>query len=213
MGYMHLNKTTNQLEHMGTDVAIISLPDLSIEKIVRNVDTTKVTGYDSGTYDDADGYTYMYGSENLWLATALHVARAPNHDLLAKWEYLTDNGWKDKPDGHSILSNTTLSNVFKEGNKYYLVSQQIIFGQDIYIWEGSSPIGPWSAKRTLYHIPDAYNGTDIQTYNATVHAGLSKQGELVISYNINPVDFWSNFNNPGSADRYRPYFVRVFNWK
>lgn len=213
MGHMHLNAANGELEHASTDVAILSLPDLALENIVLNVDTTKSTGYDSGSFDDADGYSYMYGTENQWLSTILHVARVPNHDFTAKWEYLTDNGWADKPDGHSIASDITEPNVFKDGNKYYLVSQQIIYGQDIYIYESSSPIGPWTNKRTLYRIPDKYDGTDILTYNASVHPGLSQKGELVISYNINPRDFWSNFNNPGSADRYRPYFVRVFGWK
>ena len=213
MGHMHKDPETGQLEHLSTDVAILSLPDLTVEKIVRDVDTTRNTGYDSGTFDAEDGYTYIYGTENGWLTTMLHVARAPGHDLTAKWEYLTDNGWADRPDGHFIARDVTLPNVFKDGSKYYLVSQQIIYGQDIYIFESTSPIRPWTNNRTLYRIPDTYNGTDILTYNASVHAGLSQQVELVISYNINPVDFWSNFNNPGSADRYRPYFVRVFNWK
>lgn len=214
MGHLHLNRSTGQLERKSIDIAILSLPDLVVKQIVQNVDTTDFAGFDSGTYDDLDnGYSYFYGSENKWLSTVLHVARVKGHDFTAKWEYLTNNGWQDKPDGYYILQDVTLPNVFKDGGKYYLVSQQIIYGRDIYIFEANSPIGPWINKRTIYKIPERYDGKEILTYNATVHAGLSKLGELVISYNINPLDFWSNFNAPGSADRYRPFFIRVFNWK
>jgi len=46
-----------------------------------------------------------------------------------------------------------------------------------------------------------------------LHPSLSRTGELVFSTNSDPDDFWWNFNEPGSADYYRPYFYRVFNWK
>ncbi len=46
-----------------------------------------------------------------------------------------------------------------------------------------------------------------------LHPALSRTGELVFSTNSDPDDFWWNFNEPGSADYYRPYFYRVFNWK
>jgi hypothetical protein len=127
-------------------------------------------------------------------------------------EYDGQNGWSSTPDKYSVCSDITQPNVFYKDGKYYLVSQQMIFGLDIYILESSTPVGPWTNKRTLYRIPEKYTN-DIITYNAFVHHALSREGELVISYNINPVDFNSNFNAPGSADRYRPYFVRVFNWK
>ena len=46
-----------------------------------------------------------------------------------------------------------------------------------------------------------------------LHPALSRTGELVFSTNSDADDFWWNFNEPGSADYYRPYFYRVFNWK
>ncbi|GAB3909146.1 hypothetical protein GCM10028803_46220 [Larkinella knui] len=35
----------------------------------------------------------------------------------------------------------------------------------------------------------------------------------MISYCVNATDFADHFNSPGSADRYRPYFIRVNNWQ
>lgn len=36
---------------------------------------------------------------------------------------------------------------------------------------------------------------------------------LVFSTNSDPANFWDNFNRVGSADFYRPYFFRVYNWE
>ena len=46
-----------------------------------------------------------------------------------------------------------------------------------------------------------------------IHPALSRTGELVFSTNTDCSSFWDNFNAPGSADFYRPYFYRVFNWE
>lgn len=35
----------------------------------------------------------------------------------------------------------------------------------------------------------------------------------VVGYSANPHNFRDNFNTPGSADRYRPWFIRISNWK
>ncbi|MFT3903006.1 MAG: DUF5005 domain-containing protein [Niabella sp.] len=210
----HIRKTGDgewDFEHKSTDVAIFDLPSMQLREIIKDKDVTG--NYDAGSIKAPDGYTYMYSNENLGFTSFLYVARVANHDLKGTWEYYGENGWGTTPAKYSVCSDITQPNVFYQDGKYYLVSQQIIFGQDIYIFESNTPVGPWVNKRTLYHIPEKYDGKNIRTYNAFVHHALSQQGELVISYNINPVVFWSNFNNPGSADRYRPYFVRVFNWK
>jgi Domain of unknown function (DUF5005) len=78
--------------------------------------------------------------------------------------------------------------MFYKNGKYYLVSQQIIFGLDIYILEANTAVGRWTNKRTLYHIPDQYR-VDFISYNSFVHHALSREGELVISYNIIPLIF------------------------
>ncbi|GAB3431265.1 DUF5005 domain-containing protein [Niabella aquatica] len=210
----HVRKTGDgawDFAHTSTDVAIFDLPSMQMREIIKDKDVTN--NYDAGSMQAPDGYTYMYATENGFLTSFMYVARVAGNDLKGTWEYYGEKGWSTTPSKYNVCSDITQPNVFYQDGKYYLVSQQIIFGQDIYILESDSPVGPWTNKRTLYRIPEKYDGKDIITYNAFVHHALSRQGELVISYNINPTDFWSNFNNPGSADRYRPYFVRVFNWK
>lgn len=211
----HITKTGNgtwDFQQVSTDVGIFSLPDVKLETIVKDVNKSSVP-YSSGLFDAPDGFTYMYGNENGYLTSFLRIARVKDGDLTSDWEYLTKNGWAREPDDFYTLQNVTVPNVFEKDGKYYLVSQEIIFGREIYIWDAVSPIGPWKNKRTIYKIPQKYTQPEFITYNSTIHTHLSKEGELVLSYNINPTDFWSNFNNQGSADRYRPYVVRIYNWQ
>lgn len=209
----HVKKTGNGMWdflHVSTDLAIFDLPSMQLDHIVKDKDLS--ANYSAGSVKAPDGYTYMYATEGGFLTSYMYVARAAGNDLNGKWEYYDGNGWSETPVKYNVCSDISQPNVFYKDGKYYLVSQQIIFGLDIYILESSTPVGPWTNKRTLYRVPEKYTG-DMFTYNAFVHHALSREGELVISYNINTHDFATNFNKPGSADRYRPYFVRVFNWK
>ena len=209
----HVRKTgsgTWDFSHVSTDLAIFDLPSMQLSQLIKDKDLT--SNYSAGSMQAPDGYTYMYSTENGFLTSSMYVARVAGQDLTGAWEYYGQNGWSNTPVKYNVCNDISQPNVFYKDGKYYLVSQQIIFGLDIFILESNSPVGPWTNKRTLYHIPDQYSVGFI-SYNAFVHHALSRQGELVISYNINPTDFATNFNAPGSADRYRPYFVRVFNWK
>jgi hypothetical protein len=196
------------LDHPGTDLGILSLPGLTLTQVIKNKFLGN-TNYDAGLLTCNDGYTYLYGGNDYGVA----VARAANNDLTSPWEFYTDNGWQNAPDNRVIMTDKpSIPNVFKDGSKYYFVTQNpnIYLSKDVYIYESSSPIGPWTNKRVIYLEP----GIDgVLTYNASLHQELSREGELVLSYNTNPVNFGDNFNAPGSADKYRPYFVRIYNWK
>jgi hypothetical protein len=216
MGQLHL--INNVLVHQSTDVAVFTLPDMQQKEIIQQ----KYIGglpFDASLFKANDGYTYMYTTKAFGIcASHVFVARAAGNDITGQWEFYTKNGWTtNQPADDDLVSiledNATQPNVFEKNGKYYLVSQTTCYGRDIKIWESSSPTGPFTNGRTLYRIPAMYSLPEFITYNAVVHHAISRYGELVISYNINPTDFWSNFNNPGSADRYRPYFVRVFHWE
>lgn len=210
--------------HQSTDVAVFTLPDMTFKELVHDKYVGELA-WDASLFKASDGYTYMYTSENYGICgSRTYVARVANNDLKGTWEYYTTSGWVTTPPADHeqyvlvAQDNVTQPNVFEDGGRYYLVSQASCFGLDINIYESDSPTGPFTNQRTLYRIPDKYTQDSPEppgyiTYNAVVHRQLSEEGELVISYNINPVGFENNFNSPGSADHYRPYFVRVFNWK
>lgn len=196
------------LDHPGTDLAIFSLPNMTLTQVIKNKFVGNTT-YDGGLLTDSDGYTYMYGGDG----NGVKVARAANNDLTSAWQFYTNNGWQSTPDNRVVMTdNASIPNVFKEGSKYYFVTRNpnIYLSKEVYIYEATSPVGPWTNKRTIYVEPPI---TNVVTYNASLHQELSREGELVLSYNTNPTSFWDNFNAPGSADKYRPYFVRIYNWK
>ena len=116
-------------------------------------------------------------------------------------------------------------NVFKHGNYYYMVSQEPL-GRDVWLHRSTHPYGPFvsptnrDARKRVFSIPDKLEKLGDPShgwvYNVFVHHGLSKDGELVISFNSEaPRDggFARNFNEVGCADFYRPYFFRIYSWE
>jgi|GEM_PF-363310 len=198
----------DSLGHEGTDVGVFSLPDMQLDGIVKDKFTGDIN-FDAGLFAGEDRYTYLYAGGT----SGVQVARAPGNDLLEDWQFLTASGWADQPDGYKMegIEGASIPNVIFDG-KYYMVTQSpYFFGHEVYIYESATPVGPWYNKRTIYTVPPLDN---VITYNASLHQELSRHGELVLSYNINPTDFFGgNFGSPGTADNYRPHFVRIFHWK
>jgi hypothetical protein len=59
----------------------------------------------------------------------------------------------------------------------------------------------------IYTCPEPALDPDTLVYNAKAHPHLSKTGELLISYNVNTMDFWGDFFN--DADLYHPRFIKL----
>jgi hypothetical protein len=92
---------------------------------------------------------------------------------------------------------------------FYLLTQEIFLGRKIFLYQGNSPIGPFSEEKVLWEVPPEHGSGDMFSYNAIVHPEFSTAGELMVSYSKNPHNFWHNFNHPGSADKYLPVFIRI----
>ena len=200
------------------------------------------SGYGSGIYEDADGHTYLYGTigTSYGMGAIAIVARSETHDLTSPWEYyIADSDgnfhWQSEIPTTEEMQRSGISNgdwvtepsVFGYGNKYYMCTQDMTNGP-VYIMQAEHPWGPFKNRKTLYRIPKEHSAT----YNVFVHPQLSRTGELVLSYNMNPAEkitytkgndgkvvehggdgFWRNFNAWGSSDLYQPHFLRIFNWQ
>ncbi|RRB07734.1 DUF5005 domain-containing protein [Larkinella rosea] len=212
----HIQKTGSgswDFTNESIDIAICSPKTGAIEKIIANKYRGK-WGYGGALCEAADGYIYIYGVIHGNLTTNVVVARAPKGNLTATWQFWNGSQWGNQPADHSIYKDASDQfSVFRQGSKYYLFTQEIVFGRRLFLSESNSPIGPWTAKRVLYTVPPEQGTGKVITYNALVHPELSRNGDLLISYCINANDFADHFNHPGSADRYRPYFIRVKNWQ
>ena len=184
--------------------------------------------YGSTLFEDEDGHTYLYAVENMGTV----VGRSQTHDLYSPWQYYvkkTDGtwAWQDEyPDEATRKRSNIMASkdyaimlpwIFKEGDWYFMTSQAPIFSPDVYIYRSKSPYGPFDDRKLLFRLPDHLDKIGPQQYHwlymVNLHPALSRQGELVFSTNSDPDDFWKNFNDPGSADYYRPFFYRVFDWK
>lgn len=193
-------------QYVGIDRAVFSLPDMQLISLEEVLPTGDIS-FGAAVMEDND-YIYIYGISFVSIKR-LHVARAPLGDLSAKWEFYNGQTWVENPSSYAMLAGVSDQlSVFKEDDKYYLMTQQTFFGKKLLLYEADSPVGPWRNKKTLYCTPEAEG--DIFTYNAFVHPELSENGELRISYNINSFNFQDIFDN---ADNYRPKFIRVDNWK
>jgi len=205
------------------------------------------SNYGSGVIEGDDGHIYLYGSigTSYGLGAIAIVARTQQFDLTSTWEYYIKSGtgewvWqtavpttaemqRSAISKNSNMSDEWISNpsVFKYGKYYYMCTQNML-DSPIYIFQSSRPWGPFLNRKELYTIPKEHS----VTYNCFIHPQLSRTGELVISYNMNPVDlitytkkadgtaeehstngFARNFNAWGSSDLYQPHFIRVFGWQ
>ncbi len=184
--------------------------------------------YGSTLFEDEDGHTYLYAVENMGTV----VARSQTHDLYSPWQYYVKDkdgnwAWQDQyPDEEARRRSNIMASsgyavmlpwIFKEGDWYFMTSQAPIFSPDVYIYRSKSPYGPFTDRRLLFRLPDHLDKMGPQQYHwlymVNLHPALSRQGELVFSTNSDPADFWDNFNATGSADYYRPFFYRVFDWQ
>ncbi len=197
------------------------------EKVTHQINDNAVS-YGSTLCEADDGHTYLYGTNGYGVL----VARTATHDLYSKWQYYvrpeegSDFVWQDEyptkeqMERSQIMENNHQCNmpwVFKYGDYYYMTAQGPYFAREVYIYRSKTPYGPFGEKRLLFVLPGELDKLGPTAYHwlymVNLHPALSREGELVFTTNSDPDDFWKNFNDPGSADYYRPFFYRVFNWK
>lgn len=181
--------------------------------------------------DSADNYIYIYGHKQDWIVLRPLVARcAFDQDITGPWEFFNGSTWTPDINAAAQLMESTdhfvspSYSVMKLKDKYYMVSQENGYlscglGREIYSWESDSPTGPFTNKKLVYTIEDKYKGEYLVTYNANAHPEFIENNELLISYNVNGFDSYSDtpcenecqnpFRDRRNADGYRPKFIRV----
>lgn len=199
-------------EVTGNAVAVLSLPDMTIQRI-KVMPTNNKIDWSSATYTEGN-YVYIYGAEGTSTfpnTKYMHVMRTAVGNPFKKAEFYTGSGWStDTAKSARLQSGVSEQySVFKHNSKYYLLSQEgTLLSSNIYMWDAASPVGPFTRKRKVYTTPEA-NG-NIITYNATAHTQFMQNGNLLVGYctnSLNGNDIWTN------ADNYRPYFVWLSGWQ
>jgi len=156
-----------------------------------------------------DEFAYIYGVLSNETGKTLFVART-DLEFSDPWQYYNQGEWTLNPElASSVFGGVSEQfSVFKDFDKYYLLTQHNIFGDEIYLFSSDTPEGPWGNGKTVYCTPET--GGNIFTYNAYAHPHLMNNRELLISYNINSFKFADLLL---SADNYRPYFIRISGWE
>ncbi len=163
-----------------------------------------------------DDYVYIYAQVDVdnslnTISDAL-VARTTMSNLYTSWEYFDGLNWSPnssdavKMQGLSSVAISSQFNVFKLNGKYVLLTQKKNFNSgEIYTFIADNPQGPWYNKKLLYTTTEQ-KAPNILTYNAMAHPQFVSDGMILVSYNINTLDFTQQLND---VTKYRPKFFWV----
>ncbi|MDN5284268.1 MAG: hypothetical protein JWR38_542 [Mucilaginibacter sp.] len=157
-----------------------------------------------------DGYIYVYGVRGM--GKKLMVARILPKDFekFDKWTFYDGTNWAGDmnkvADVTENVSNELSLTALPDG-RYALVFQIGGMSADVGMRIGATPYGPFGPVIKIWDCkPDLEEKTFV-VYNAKAHPSLSAPGELLISYNINSVDFIPDLKK--HPNLYRPRFIRM----
>ncbi len=195
-------------EIMGTDIATLSLPDLTVTDINRFYIGGKIN-WSSCILEDGN-FFYIYGAEKGAINKYMHIARVNKINPLTTLRYWNGSNWvKDSTQSSRVKANVSDNyTVFKQSNTYYLLSQETLLGPHIYLYDGPSPTGPFDNKRLVYETPLVTANSF--TYNAYAHTQFMEDGKLLIGYSNNTFEGNEHYTN---VDTYRPNFIWIENWQ
>lgn len=164
---------------------------------------------------NADGYIYVYGYNALGTRSDLVVSRVKPDDFedFTKWEYFTGEQWSNEIKDIKVVcenvSHELSVNYMSDGinkGKYVLMFTKFISSPTVAYRIGDSPYGPFGEMVPIYHCMEPEIGYAVNTYNAKAHPHLSKNGELLVSYNVNTLSMETHHKN---GDVYRPRFIKL----
>lgn len=150
----------------------------------------------------------------------LVVARCEEDELDSPgaWRFFDGEGWVEeradaKAVARGVVSEFTVESLVLAGKDgevgepvLVMIQSEPMLGRRVLARTARSPEGPWSEPRALFEVERVGEGSTLMTYAAKGHAGLSREGDLLVSYVINSSDFGQIFRD---ASLYRPRFVRV----
>lgn len=204
----------------GTDLAKVSHLDRDPQQ--WNVQYYPVVPDGAKSYPSASAvvsgkYVYLFSLYELD-GRPLQVTRIPLaglNDPRKNLEYLTaDGSWKpgyDPTKAKAIMQpgSTELSVRYHPDLKKWLAItvRPDGFSDQVILRSAADLIGPWSAPKVIYHIPEMMPGpkrdADTFCYAGKEHPEFESKGQLVFTYVCNTMDV------PKLATKYDIYFPRV----
>ncbi|WP_422356762.1 DUF4185 domain-containing protein [Roseivirga pacifica] len=176
------------------------------------------TSYGVGVFENTsasgvsapDGFIYVYGLRGI--TKELVSARVPATSVedFSSWKFYDGADWSNDPTAAVALADSVSNemSVSEIGNgKYALIYQLGGILPNIMMQVGDSPVGPFGERKQLWDTRNEVSEEGLFTYNAKAHPAISKEGELLISYNVNSSDFFNQVLE--LPQLYRPRFIRV----
>lgn len=159
---------------------------------------------------DPDGYIYVYGvrdwAKNLVLARVL----PKDFETYSQWQFWDGKGWSADMGKLANITNRVsneLSVTQLADGRYAMIFQVDAMSTNIGMRLANKLTGPWGPVIKIWDCkPDLIKSTFV-VYNAKAHPTLSGKNELLISYNINSLDFINDLKI--HPQLYRPRFIRL----
>ncbi len=164
------------------------------------------------------GYYYVYGIKGNGFGNDLFVARYPENNIYASWEYYDGGSWSTNVNNAtSIYDEFTYSfYCIKVNSKYLLITAEFSVGcnqgKTIYTQTSTSPYGPFTNRKEVWEVDDTLNGNYPFFYFGLAHPEFTNgNNELLITYCINGYGTCENTCISGQMDPnvYRPKAIRV----
>ncbi|MGA4838658.1 hypothetical protein [Streptomyces sp. G45] len=220
-----------------TEVATLSLPDLTVEGITQISDQRGVPDperrvlFGTTLVDDGD-VTYVFGGNDAQTASRpsshAYVARVPRGELAdpTAWRYWNGRAWSRSGTGRPVLGDgghkgvgSAFTVVRSEGTYVLLTMAAGARGlTTVTSYWSCSPTGPWHGPARGFAPPlpgdTAADGTTA-AYNPQAHPALGGDGRIVLSYDVNN---WRDTGTAGvggqaqvnrNVELYRPRFVTL----
>ena len=168
--------------------------------------------------DEVSGYVYVYGEKMTVIKSKIYVARFPIKNPNTKWTFYDGSGWSVNVSRSVAIGDAPSNDVSmcRVKNKYLSFSTQFSVGCDqgkeIYVATGNNPVGPFSAPKTIYTIPDNVNGHSPFFYGICGHPEFTNsKDELLVTYDINGYGncVTDCVNGRSDPNIYRPRGIRV----
>jgi len=158
-----------------------------------------------------DGFVYVYGVRGKDKNLVAARVKPEDFEKMDKWNFWNGSDWVSDINKVANLtdrvSNELSVSELPDG-RYALFFQVDGLSSRIGMRLAASPVGPFGPIIEVYDCKDYLKDTkDMFAYNAKAHPALSQPGELLVSYNVNSFNFFSDIKT--YPNLYRPRFIRV----
>ncbi|MEQ9297884.1 MAG: DUF4185 domain-containing protein [Cyclobacteriaceae bacterium] len=194
-----------------TDHEQIETPFFSLETGTTYGSAIYVNTDDAGA-PNPDGYIYVYAVSEPGAVKGLVAARVLPSEFtdFDKWRFWDGEDWDREMTNAAFIaenvSNEMSVSPLADG-RIVLTYQYLGMSPAIVVEIGESLVGPFTTKKTVYETQETDEHSAYFTYNAKAFPHLSSGDSLLIGYNVNSFDFWTDILV--DPNLYRPRFLQL----